>query len=113
MVWHVLRITLLQAAKGPPAEERGEHFLLIVGQSVALGFHHARCQRFVNSFWGHLAHRVGCRRLRDPRISMTAHAIRLKCADARFRAGSEIRARRSRSLLRLRWRGRLRLWWAA
>src|ERR1700733_2342326 len=107
MVWHVLRIALLQAAKGPPAEERGEHFLLIVGQSVALGFHHACCQRFVNSFWRHLAHRVGRRRLRDGRISMAAHTMRLKSADARFRAGSEIRASRSRSLLRRGWRLRL------
>src|SRR6202041_730592 len=35
------------------------------------------------------------------RISMAAHAVRLKCSDARFRARAEIRACRSRSLLRL------------
>src|SRR6202041_2705232 len=101
MVRHVFRIALFKAAKRPTAEERGEHFLLIVGQSVALGFHHACRERFVDSFWRHLAHRVRCRSLRYGRISMAAHAVRLKCSDARFRARAEIRACRSRSLLRL------------
>ena len=113
MVRHVLRVACLQAAERPPAKKRGQHFLLVVRQRIALRLHHARGERVINSLGSHLPNGGRRRRLRDIRIPVAAHAVSFECADAGLGTSVEIRAgrrsgRRLALRLRARWRRRLR-----